>query len=54
MKSLNNLLWNVESETEGQQPWFSMDACCGGSGLNDPGGRDPGRGTGKPPTFTEK
>ena len=51
MNPLNSLIWNFENETEGNQPWYSIDACCGGTGGNI-GGRDPG--TGKPPMFTEK
>ncbi len=52
MKGINDLIWSFEVETQGT-PGFSMDACCSGSG-NENGGRDPGRGTGKPPMFTEK
>ena len=36
MNPLNSLIWNFENETEGNQPWYSMDACCGGSGSGGP------------------
>ena len=42
MNPLNSLIWNFENETEGNQPWYSMDACCG----------DPGKGRGSGGTNT--
>ena len=46
MNPLNSLIWNFENETEGNQPWFSIDACCGGP--------SDGRGTGGQNTSHDK